>query len=108
MEVPALTRDGADDGASPMDVINNRQRGRFEIRVGDQVALLRYHESPGRIELIHTEVPEHLAGQGIAGKLAAFALGYAREHGLRVVPTCSYVGAYIERHPEYADLLAQG
>jgi predicted GNAT family acetyltransferase len=88
-----------------MDVMKNDARSRFEIRIGDQVAILRYRESPGRIDLIHTEVPEELGGRGIAGKLASFALDYAREHGLRVKPTCPYVAAYIQRHPEYADLV---
>lgn len=89
----------------PIDVIKDDARSQFEVRIGDQLALLRYRETPGRIELVHTEVPEELGGRGIAGRLAAFALDYAREHGLRVTPTCPYVAAYIERHPAYGDLV---
>jgi predicted GNAT family acetyltransferase len=93
------------DDPSSMDVFKNDARSRFEIQIGDQVAILRYRETPGRIDLIHTEVPDELAGRGIAGRLASFALDYARGRGLGVKPTCPYVAAYIERHPEYADLV---
>ena len=55
---------------------------------------------------MHTEVPEALQGHGIAGKLAAHALTYARENGLDVVPLCPYVAKYIKDHPEFADLVA--
>lgn len=88
-----------------LDVIKNDALRRFEIHLGEDVAFLRYREEPGRIHLVHTEVPEQLSGRGIAGRLAAFALDYARAAGLRVVPTCPYVHAYVGRHPEYADLI---
>ncbi|MBC8040865.1 MAG: N-acetyltransferase, partial [Opitutaceae bacterium] len=32
---------------------------------------------------------------------------HARANKLRVVPACSYVASFIERHREFADLLAQ-
>jgi predicted GNAT family acetyltransferase len=98
------TTDNTETGA--MDVIKNEALERFEIHIGDEVAFLRYEEEPGRIHLIHTEVPEKLSGQGIGGKLAAFALDHARARGLGVLPACPYVRAYIERHPEYADLVS--
>jgi uncharacterized protein len=57
------------------------------------------------LELIHTEVPEENRGQGIAEELAKFALNYAREHKLEVIPSCRFVNAYIQRHQEYQDLV---
>ena len=93
------------DDPDSMDVIKNDARSRFEIHIGDQIAILQYREAPGHIDLIHTEVPDELGGRGVAGKLASFALDYARAHGLRVKPTCPYVAAYIARHAEYADLV---
>jgi hypothetical protein len=35
-------------------------------------------------------------------------LAYAREQGYKIIPSCSFVRAYMERHPEYDDLLAEG
>ena len=98
------TTEKTDTDLASMEVIKNEALDRFEIRIGDEVAFLRYAEEPGRIHLIHTEVPEKLSGRGIGGKLAAFALDHARTRGLRVAPSCPYVRAYIDRHPEYADL----
>ncbi len=92
--------------ANQIPVTNDQGRRRFEVRVGGQTAELTYDIQGDRITLIHTEVPGELEGHGIGGKLAAFALDYAREHGLRVVPSCSFVAAYIQRHPAYADLIA--
>ena len=98
------TTEKGDTDLTSLDVIKNEALDRFEIRIGDDVAFLRYAEESGRIHLIHTEVPEKLSGRGIGGKLAAFALGDARNRGLGVVPSCPYVSAYIDRHHEYADL----
>lgn len=53
----------------------------------------------------HTGVPPAYEGQGIASALVKEGLAYARKEGYKVVPLCSFVAAYIKRHPEYADLL---
>ena len=89
------TTKATDTDKAPMDVIKNEALARFEIHIGDEVAFLRYAEEPGRIHLVHTEVPEKLSGRGIAGRLAAFALDDARARGLRVIPSCPYVHAYM-------------
>lgn len=60
------------------------------------------------LQLHHTEVPVALEGRGIAGKLVAAALGYAKREGLAVAPYCSYVRSYMKRHPETLALLARG
>jgi hypothetical protein len=54
----------------------------------------------------HTEVQSRFEGQGLGARLARFVLDDARERGLRVVPRCPFIAAYIKRHPEYADLVA--
>ena len=56
--------------------------------------------------ITHTEVPSVLAGQGIAAALTQAALDTARARHWRVSPECSYAAAYIQRHPQYQDLLA--
>lgn len=79
---------------------------RYEARLGDElVGIVDYRRYPERITLVHTEVlPEH-EGRGIASRLARFALEDARRRGLLVRPSCPYVAAYLQRHPEYADLI---
>ena len=80
--------------------------GRFEIRTEDGTALLTYLRRGSEIEMTHTEVPEALEGRGYGAALAEAALGYARQEGKKVRPSCPFVAAYIERHPAYADLVA--
>ena len=60
----------------------------------------------GTMVIVHTEVPPTLEGRGIAAALVRAAFAYAREHGLKVMPACSYVRAYVRRHPETQALLA--
>ena len=91
-----------------LKVENNEAQGQFEIRYEGKVALLAYTRRGESILYLHTEVPGELEGHGLAGRLAKHALDFAREHGLSVVPRCPYVAGYIERYPEYADLVAGG
>jgi len=79
--------------------------GRFEIEENGAVAYLEYRESPGVLELIHTEVPKELRHKGLATALAETALGYARERGLKVDVICPVMAEYIGRHPEYAEMV---
>jgi predicted GNAT family acetyltransferase len=85
-------------------VTKNADARRFEIADSGELATLSYHEGKGHITLVHTEVPPSLGGRGYGGVLARTALEYARANGLRVIPHCPFVRAYLERHPEYADL----
>jgi predicted GNAT family acetyltransferase len=88
----------------PPEAVNNVEGRQFEIRVDDQVARLNYKITDGKIELIHTEVPAALGGQGLANQLARTALDFAAQHSLRVIPTCPFVRAFLKRHDEYAKL----
>jgi predicted GNAT family acetyltransferase len=56
--------------------------------------------------LTHTEVPAVLSRQGVGSKLVRGVLDRLRAEGSKVVPRCEFVAAYMERHPEYRDLLA--
>lgn len=58
------------------------------------------------MQIFHTEVPMAFEGRGIAAALVRAAIEYARENGLKVLPACSYVRAYMRRHPEAQSLLA--
>jgi predicted GNAT family acetyltransferase len=86
-------------------VTHRPEAERFEAQVGDSLALCNYRRLGDLLVLHHTEVPQALQGQGVAADLVAAALAWAREQGLRVRPTCSYVASYMRRHPETQDLL---
>ena len=87
-------------------VTHNEEAQRFELLVDSYRALTTYRRFPGRIVLVHTEVPQPLEGHGLAAKLARFALDFARVNHLRVVPLCPYVSNFIRKHPEYQDLVS--
>lgn len=86
-------------------VTDNPAEGRFELAAGSHLAAAYYRRAPGLITFAHTEVPQALAGQGISSRLIRGALDRVRQDGLRVVAQCPFVAAYIEKHPDYADLL---
>ncbi len=78
---------------------------RFLVRVNDTEAELTYQAvSPGLVDYNHTWVPPELRGGGIAGRLVKHALDHARREGWNVRPGCSFVEAFISRHPEYQDV----
>jgi predicted GNAT family acetyltransferase len=88
-------------------IVNRPEAGRYELSLaGELAAFLDYRASPRQVELVHTEVMPAFEGKGLGSQLAKFALEEARRAGAKVAPSCSFVASYIERHPEYRDLLA--
>ena len=92
------------DALTP-DVYHDPDARRLHTRVEGHEAELRYSLRDGRMVIDHTGVPDAIGGRGIAGILVKAALDLARARGWRVVPACSYSAAYVQRHPEYADLI---
>jgi hypothetical protein len=88
------------------EVTNNEARSRFELVVDGATAVAQYTLDDGVVHLTHTIVPREVEGRGIGSQLVRVALDDARRRGLHVDPVCPFVRAYIERHPEYRDLLA--
>ena len=86
-------------------VTNNPPHHRYELAVDGHIAATYYEIADGVITFIHTEVPPELGGKGIGSKLIKGALDQVRADGLKVIAQCPFVRAYIEKHPEYADLL---
>jgi len=95
-----------DSSARPhWTVHDNPERHRFEIDLGDAVAVAEYTLPEGIIMFTHTEVPPDHGGQGIGTALIRAGLKAARERGLKVIPICPFFAAYLQRHEEEQDLL---
>jgi uncharacterized protein len=87
-------------------VVHNPAASRFETTVEGQLCVADYRLAGHRMTMHHTRVPPPLEGRGIAASLVAEALAHARRNAWRVQPLCSYVSAYMRRHPDTLDLLA--
>lgn len=87
-------------------VRDNRAEQEFELVVAGERAVAAYQREGDRIVFTHTQVPPAVEGRGVGGKLVRAALDSVRDQGLRVVPQCPFVRAWIDRHSEYRDLLA--
>lgn len=87
-----------------MHVVDNPAERRYELLDGDElVGRIDYRVRPSALALIHTEVEPKR--QGLGSELVEGALDDIRARGLKIVPVCPFVDAYIRRHPEYADLV---
>ena len=85
---------------------HNAARHCFECQV-DGLRCVADYALDGRVmRMTHTGVPPALEGRGIAAALVAAALAHARAEGLKVDPQCSYVRAYMQRHPDTLQLAA--
>jgi predicted GNAT family acetyltransferase len=91
--------------ASPLR--DDKARSRFELDVDGITAFMNYRLAGDVITLEHTETPVEARGRGIASQLVAAVLKTARARGLKIVPRCPFVRAYLAEHPEYRDLLQQ-
>jgi uncharacterized protein len=88
------------------EVVDNPSELRYELLVdGERVGLIRYRRQPDALVLVHTEVDPEREGEGLGNTLVKGALDDLRSRGLKVVPVCPFVAAYIRRHPDYADLV---
>ncbi|GGC72308.1 N-acetyltransferase [Siccirubricoccus deserti] len=87
------------------EVRDNPAMSRFEMAEGGSTAFVAYRRDGNRMVLTHTEVPEAMAGQGTGSKLVRGVLDHLRSDDIGIVPRCDIVAGYIERHPEYRDLL---
>jgi uncharacterized protein len=91
--------------ADLINVVHNAEASRFEAQVEGLLAVAEYRLDPGAITFTHTRVPAELGGRGIATRLIEAGLAFARERGLEVIPLCSFVAAYMRKHPAVQDLL---
>lgn len=93
---------------SDATVLRNEERRRYEISVGEEVAgWIDYVEhEDGAVEFTHTIVPPKYGGQGLGTTLTRAALEDLRSRDVKkLIPTCSFTARYVEKHPEYSDLV---
>jgi uncharacterized protein len=90
---------------SDIEIRHNPGENRFQIEIESHLAMLEYQLDGDTIVFNHTSVPDELGGRGLGSKLVRAGLDYARAQSLSVHPLCSFVASYIEKKPEYQDLL---
>jgi hypothetical protein len=90
-------------------VVLNEDQHRFELPTESGTAILEFTELPGGVlDLRHTLVPRADRRRGAGRALVREALEHARARRLKIIPTCPYVAAWIERHPEDRELVVEG
>jgi predicted GNAT family acetyltransferase len=95
--------------AEQVEIADAPERERYELSLDGEVAgFSAYRLRPELIAFVHTEVDERFQGRGLADQLIRFALEDARARGLAVLPFCPFVKAFIERHPDFAELVPEG
>ncbi|MDQ1396875.1 MAG: uncharacterized protein QOG64_2134 [Acidimicrobiaceae bacterium] len=87
-------------------VVNAQDAHRFEVQVdGDLAGFAEYRVAPGVRAFVHTVIDDRFEGQGLGSQLVRAALDATREEGLSIEPFCPFVKGYIERHPEYVEMV---
>lgn len=87
-------------------VRHNEARNRYELDTEHGVAIAVYRQQGDSLVFVHTEVPPADEGKGIGAQIVRAALDDSRKRGFTVVPACSFVAAFMRRHPEYNDVRA--
>lgn len=87
------------------DITHNQDAQRFETTIDGHTGFISYQQRGDSLVYDHTIVPPELGGRGVGSTLVKHALDYARAQNKKVVPQCSFVSAYINKHPDYQDLL---
>jgi predicted GNAT family acetyltransferase len=87
------------------DIVNNNEKHRYELAVEGHIAATYYTIADRVITFVHTEVPPELGGKGIGSKLIRGALDSVRADRLKVIAECPFVKAFIDKNPDYQDLL---
>lgn len=91
-----------------MNEIEVTENNRFELEIDQSVAFIEFDKiEPNILDLVHTEVPEALSGKGVGSKLVEGALQYSRDNELKIIPSCPFIKNYIDKNPQWKDLIVQ-
>lgn len=86
------------------DIHDRPEAGRYELEIDGEIAFVSYNLSPPNLMITKTWTPPRLEGRGIASRLTRHVLADARRRGLLILPVCSFFAAYLQKHPEFADV----
>jgi predicted GNAT family acetyltransferase len=101
----AMSASGKSAGEE-LEFVRDDAAGRYEAWLdGRRIGLATYYQRGEVVVMPHTETDPEFGGRGYAGRLVRHALDDIRAQGLRVDPACPFVAHYIQRNPEYADLV---
>lgn len=89
-----------------IDMVENKERKRFEAEVEGQIAFIEYIRAKNAVYLTHTEVPTALEGKGVGSALVIAVLNTMETEAHQIAPLCPFVAAYIRKHPQWKTLLA--
>jgi uncharacterized protein len=88
-------------------VTRNTDHRRFELLTDDKLSIIAYVELDDHtLALVHTEVHPDLEGQGVGSRLVVQVFDYVETNGLKIVPLCPFVAAYIKRHPDWQRIVS--
>ena len=90
-----------------MNIRHDEAKNQFESDHEEPAVLAYDKQEDGTLDLHHTVVPPSLEGQGVGSQLVRYALDYARAEGVKIIPTCSFVRGWLDRHPDEADVIAR-
>jgi predicted GNAT family acetyltransferase len=85
------------------DVTHNADRQQYELKTDHGIAVAVYRQQGDARIFVHTEVPPEDEGKGIGARVVRAALEDTRRLGFKIVPSCSFVVAFVRRHPEFDD-----
>ncbi|NHO32895.1 GNAT family N-acetyltransferase [Acetobacter fallax] len=81
-----------------MQITDNKAAKRFEIHIDRRIAWLDYDRGNRTLDILHTDVPSALSGQGIGTALVRHAIEVARDEQLTLMSHCSFSTAYLQKH----------
>lgn len=87
-----------------LPLTDNEAHHRFELSSGGHTAYIEYRRKGDKVFLIHTEVPAAMSGRAVGSVLVEKVFSHLEEMGLRMVPYCPFVRAYLKKHPEWERL----
>lgn len=88
-----------------VQVTHNAEEHRFELTLDGHLAVLDYIMMDDIMIFTHTGVPTEIEGGNLGVKLVVAGLEYARNNGLGVRSKCWFMNKYLQRHPEYQDIV---
>jgi predicted GNAT family acetyltransferase len=88
------------------EIKNDSKSGQFILDSNGKESFLKYKITDHSIDLYSTYVPEELRGQKLGDKLVEYSLEFAREHQLKIIPSCPFIRKYFSKHPEYGHMLS--